>query len=383
MNLFYIKRLSLFFLFIFLAIGCLSINAKKSDLEPDFDNPLVGTKLDKCGIVLPRGALGTWDSGMVEGPSIWFDPNKQQYGMVYVGYQWDTPPKMSYKAVSMPQIGIAWSSDLVHWTKDSRNPVLKASHVAGSTDEYGASAPAMWYENGKYYLFYFGVTGKGYEKGTKTLNVATSTDLVTWQRYAGNPIIKPVETSDPQNSWRSQAIWRPNVLKKGNTYYLFFNASGVVNGKEEERIGYATSSDLLHWTVDDANAPIVSGSGISGAWDASGRAGDPSVYKIGRFWFMSWYGWERDMVLHRGKRVDMLSTRDGLAWTTEAEFPLNWRQYPKNPVLDIGAKNSFDGLHAAKSFIQLANNKHYHFYAAVDTSQSRNIALAMSPRCTE
>lgn len=346
--------------------------------EPNFNHPLVGTRLQKCGIVLPRGAIGSWDAGMVEGPSIWFDEKRKEWGMVYVGYQWDTPPKMNYRAVSMPQIGMAWSKNLKTWRKDERNPILKASGVPGSTDEFGASAPAMWYEDGTYYLFYFGVTGKGYEKGTKTLNVATSQDLSTWQRFERNPIIKP-----EGNGWRSEAIWRPNIIKRDNLYYLFFNASGVVNGKMEERIGYATSTDLLHWTVDDRNSPIVQGSGVSGAWDASGRAGDPSVYKIGKFWFMAWYGWERDLVKHKGISPDKLSTRDGIAWTKDKDFPLKWRQYRLNPVLDAGKWNSLDGLHAAKPFIQLANKKHYHFYVAVDTSQSRNIALAMSPRCKE
>ena len=51
--------------------------------EPNFNDPLVGATLDKCGIVLPRGALGSWDAGMVEGPSIWYDTNRKEWGMSY------------------------------------------------------------------------------------------------------------------------------------------------------------------------------------------------------------------------------------------------------------------------------------------------------------
>ena len=122
------------------------------------------------------------------------------------------------------------------------------------------TGPFVWHEDGRYYLYYIGVTEGGYEGGRKTINLATSTDLYRWERHAGNPVVAPAG-----DGWRRDAAWRPYVVADGGTYYLFFNASGVVDGHEEEYIGHATSTDLMQWTVDDANAPLLTGSRTPGA----------------------------------------------------------------------------------------------------------------------
>jgi len=324
---------------------CLSqIEAPGAATTADTLEILPGSRLVKCGIVLKRGKRGEWDAGMIESPVIWFDENRKRYAMVYTGYDHANTTKLGYAAVSMPQIGLAWSDDLFSWEKDSRNPIFRPSGAPGSPDGSGTAGPFIWFERGTYYLFYFGTTASGYEKGLKTLNLAVSTDLYTWRRYEGNPVISPQGTD-----WRRDAIWHPNITKVGEKYFLFFNASGVVDGINEEYIGYATSADLFHWKVDDANSPLLIGSRNPSAWDASGRTGDPSLYKVGNRWFMAYYSWDRN------------HAQDGLAWTTEAGFPLGWQPYGGNPILRIGEPGSFDDQHAAKPFIFRTKDQHFHF----------------------
>jgi predicted GH43/DUF377 family glycosyl hydrolase len=328
----------------------------KSNIAPP------GSQLVKYGIVLKRGTAGAWDDGMVESPMVWFDEARQRYCMVYTGYAHSSPKKRGYESVSTAQLGFAWSDDLLHWEKDSRNPVFGPSRIEGNSDSAGATGGFIHLEDGKYHLFYIGTTGEGYEKGLKTLNLATSSDLYHWTRYEGNPIIQPAETG-----WRKDAIWHPNIVKVNHTYYLFFNASGIVHGRREEYIGYATSEDLFHWRVDDEHSPLLVGSGNVGAWDATGRAGDPSIYKVDSTWYMAYYSWD-------GKHA-----QDGLAWTTEADFPRGWRMYEKNPILRIGLPGSYDSQHAAKPFIFRTPERHYHFYTAVNDKENREIALAVWP----
>lgn len=320
-----------------------------------------GARLHKCGIVLQRGAEDAWDGAMVESPSVWYDPHHRRYGMMYVGYGYrpDRVGGRGYDVVSRPQLGLAWSGDLVHWEKDPGNPALGPDTADDAPDRAGMTGPFVWYEAGVYYLFYIGVTEEGYEGGRKTLNLATSTDLKRWVRHEGNPIIAPAG-----EGWRRDAIWRPYVVEADGTYYLFFNASGVVDGVEEERIGYATSEDLVHWNVDDAHAPVVAGSGTPGQWDAAGRAGDPSLYRVGETWYMAFYSWDRT------------HAQDGLAWTTAAAFPLGWRMHEQNPVLPVGPPGSFDELHAHKPTVVRASDRHFHFYTAVAGDETREIALA-------
>ena len=333
-------------------------NPRQAGATPD----LPGARLQKCGVVLEPGNAGAWDAGMVESPAIWYDTLRQQYGMVYTGYGRRDLQTTGYESVTQPQIGLAFSDNLFDWEKAAVEPILGASGVPGSPDEAGATGPFIWLEDGTYYLFYIGVTAAGYEKGRKTLNVAFSSDLVYWTRYAGNPIIAPAG-----DGWRRDAIWHPNIVKVDGTYYLFFNASGVVDGVEEERIGYATSTDLLHWEVDDVNSPVMAGSGVQGTWDGSGRAGDPSLFRVEGTWYMAYYSWDRE------------HAQDGLASTSSRQFPLGWRQYSDNPVLRIGAPGTFDAVHAAKPFIFRTAGKHFHFYTAVDERETRTIALAVRP----
>lgn len=342
----------------FLCSSCLFL-----EHDPNLRGPEVpGSHLSKYGIVVPVGPPGAWDSGMVESPVVWYDSSRCEYGMVYTGYASTDSTKRGYNYVTKPQVGLAWSTDLLHWQKDPRSPIFGGSGVAGSPDEEGTSGPFIWRENGTYYLFYFGVTGKGYEKGMKTMQLATSTDLQTWKRHAGNPIVAP-----SGNGWRRDAIWHPNVVKDANRYFLFFNASGIVDGLAEEFIGYATSKDLLHWEVDDDHSPILVGSAAPGSWDASGRAGDPSVFKVGNIWYMAWYSWDKK------------NSADGLAWTSEDQFPLGWQKYSGNPILRIGAPGSYDALHAGKPFVFRTSQRHYHFYTAVALDQLRQIAVAVWP----
>lgn len=336
-------------LLFFLLLSCMSSH-----------HDLPGSRLTKHGIVVPVGRPGEWDSGMVESPVVWFDSSRGKYGMVYTGYGSTDDTKRGYGFVTFPSVGLAWSHNLLTWEKDMRNPIFKGSGVEGTPDAAGATGPFIWLENGTYYLFYFGTTGKGYEKGIKSLNLATSTDLVTWERYKNNPIIAPLGTG-----WRRDAIWHPNIVKDDGRYYLFFNASGVANGLAEEFIGYATSTDLYEWNVDDTNSPIVVGSGKAGMWDATGRAGDPSVYRVGDRWYMAWYSWDRR------------HSADGLAWTTDEEFPLNWRIYEQNPILRVGDAGSFDALHAGKPFVFRTAEQHFHFYTAVALDETRQIAVAI------
>jgi predicted GH43/DUF377 family glycosyl hydrolase len=345
----------------FLVLSILSVLTGEQRSDGPLQDP-PGSRLVKCGIVLPVGGQGEWDAGMVESPVVWYDAERNRYGMVYTGYGRADSSRRGYKYVTGPRIGLAWSDDLRHWVKDPGSPIFGGSGVPGSPDAEGASGPFLWSENGTYYLFYFGVTARGYEKGTKTLNLATSRDLVTWTRYEGNPIIAPAGSG-----WRRDAIWHPNIVKRGDRYYLFFNASGVAGGLTEEFIGYATSDDLFHWEVDDLNSPVLVGSGREGAWDAAGRAGDPSVYRVGNIWYMAWYSWDRK------------NSADGLAWTTEEKFPLGWHVYEKNPVLMVGNPGSYDALHAGKPFIVQATDTHYHFYTAVALDETRQIALAIWP----
>ena len=151
-------------------------------------------------------------------------------------------------------IGHAQSLDLINWE------ILPDALAPGNHGEWDDEATwtGCTYKNGDtYYLFYTGVNEK--EKGlVQRIGVATSKDLIQWDKYSENPIIE----ADPQwyelleeNAWHDQAWRDPWVFEYGGEFHAFITArvnSGTPDGRGV--IAHAVSNDLLTWKVQ---APIT------------------------------------------------------------------------------------------------------------------------------
>ena len=311
----------------------------------------IGANLTKMGILFGVGEVGAFDEKKVESPSVWFDEKLQKWGMVYTGYCDDGSGNIGWGG-----IGLAWSYDLFTWTKDPASPIITKSDVPDTPDFGSITAPFMFYEDGTYYLYYLGNSLPGYEQGEKSLCVATSeTDVYTWTRFASNPIISRNLTD--VNSWYRAAVWHPNIIKTGGLYYNFFNGS---DNTGRETIGYATSVDKINWTV---NPDRILNTGTLEEWD-NGIIGDPYVYKVGRIWYMAYFGADQNFQ----------NLQDGMAWTTEEDFPVGWTKYSNNPVL----RNTlvYERSQAGKPCIILYGGALYHYYYAYSGSFNY-IALAV------
>ncbi len=99
----------------------------------------------------------------------------------------------------------------------------------------------------------------------------TSTDLQHLE-YAG-----PALFSDP-DGWDSHGLWAPHVIRSGDTYFMFY--TGIDGPGSDpytrQRIGLATSSDLMSWTRYPVNR-------------CPGTSGDGCVYGCDESW-TSWGG---------------------------------------------------------------------------------------------
>lgn len=309
-----------------------------------------GYNLTKQGMVIQQGAGGSWKEARVESPMVFWDPRIGQYRMVFLGYS-GTPVSPNEAA-----LGYATSDDLTTWTEYVSNPFFGPTHNPGDPDQHGTSGPFVWLENGTYYLFYIGLTLVGLEQGNKTICLATSTDFVTWTRH-GSVIV-------PSGSgWRSDAVWHPSVVKRNGTYYLFFNATDST--PSHETIGFATSTDLLTWTVDDVNSPVLS-TGTSGQWDDE-RVGDPFLWRIRDTWYMSYYG----------HQVSTDKTQEGYATCPDSTFPLGWTKFSGNPVLHVGSGGTFDDKDAGRTCHFITGQRHYVWYTTDDGSFNIGIASAV------
>jgi beta-fructofuranosidase len=127
--------------------------------------------------------------------------------------------------------GHAISTDLVHW---EHLPIALAP-TPGSPDAHGCWSGCAVDNNGMPTLIY-----SGHRDGRECACLAISQDdLLTWEKYSGNPII----TSPPQNldvvAFRDHCVW-----KEGESWYQIIG-SGItdVGGT----VLLYRSSDLLHW----------------------------------------------------------------------------------------------------------------------------------------
>jgi hypothetical protein len=92
--------------------------------------------------------------------------------------------------------------------------------------------------------------------------------------YAGT--ILPAQAG----AWDAGGMWAPHVIEVERTYYMFYTGVDGIGPGATQRIGLATSNDLVHWERAGVNrCPSTSGDGClyecNEPWTVWGDAGDP------------------------------------------------------------------------------------------------------------
>jgi len=164
-------------------------------------------------------------------PANWLnDPNgviqwQGQYHLFYQYYPEPLPKDFKYW-------GHAVSSDLTHW----QNLPIALAPTPGTPDEGGCWSGCTVDDNGIPTFIY-----SGFRDGIQTPCLARgSADLVTWEKYPGNPIIAAPPPGIDVRNFRDHAVW-----KEGATWYQVVGAR-----KEEGMVGQVLlfrSVDLLNW----------------------------------------------------------------------------------------------------------------------------------------
>jgi predicted GH43/DUF377 family glycosyl hydrolase len=135
-----------------------------------------GVKWDRIGPLdirmtngqpIPEGAFGT--------PTVW--PENDRWYLFYER--------------SDLGVWLAASSDLKLWTNVQDEPVLKPG--PGEYDKDQIALNQIIRRNGRYYAYYHGCTEKGPNRGLWSTSIATSTDLVHWDKYVNNPLLPVAE----------------------------------------------------------------------------------------------------------------------------------------------------------------------------------------------
>ncbi|MCL4793577.1 MAG: family 43 glycosylhydrolase [Bryobacteraceae bacterium] len=110
-------------------------------------------------------------------------------------------------------IGLCWSADLLKW---EIGDICLRPEDGADWENGGLYKPCLIEHRGTYYLFY---NAKNREKRWREqTGVATSTDLKTWRRYEGNPIVR----NGGAGSWDERFASDPCVMLDGRKWLLFY-----------------------------------------------------------------------------------------------------------------------------------------------------------------
>jgi predicted GH43/DUF377 family glycosyl hydrolase len=132
------------------------------------------------GEPLGKGAYGT--------PSIWYED-----GIWYLFYEREDLG-----------IWLAVSTDLTVWTNKQDEPVIKMGPEI--YDQFAVAMDQIIKYNGRYYGYYHATEFKDWHEWTSC--IAMSEDLIHWEKYSGNPIMRENKSS-------------PILVSDGEKYILF------------------------------------------------------------------------------------------------------------------------------------------------------------------
>jgi beta-fructofuranosidase len=170
-------------------------------------------------------------------------------------------------------IGHAVSRDLVSWTT---LPTALEAGPPGAWDGLATWTGSVIEAGGTWYLFYTGIAAGTLER-VQQIGVATSRDLVHWERLGDAPVIAPDPrwyvvndgTGPVNQAWRDPWVFRDPA---GDGYLALITATGLTGPRDGRGvIGHAVSADLLHWEV---RPPIEAPSGF-------GELEVPGVKRVG------------------------------------------------------------------------------------------------------
>ena len=138
------------------------------------------------------------------------------------------------------RLGYAESADGIHFTRRDE-PVL------GPSTEYekdgGVEDPRLVQFGDTYYLTY-----TGYNKKDAQLCLATSKDLIHWDRKG---VIIPANKGNWNVKWTKSGAIVPEKI--GGKYWMYFLGTTPDN---KDQTGLASSTDLLHWT-EATQVPVL------------------------------------------------------------------------------------------------------------------------------
>jgi hypothetical protein len=230
------------------------------------------------GAVLVAGPQGSFDSWGVCTPHVHYDGNI--FRMWYSGGS--VPPHYHGEYAA---IGLATSTDGIHWERANGGKPVLVPGPAGAFDEAQLLGPCLLYENGLWRMWYCALMTPRNPKPEHwqgrfpadwdpriRIGLATSRDGINWERQNdGNPVLDlgPIGSTDELQ------VMHPTVVRAADdSYRMWYAANAFV---VPHTVAMATSPDGVAWTKYRGGEPVR---GLG--WYVTG----PAVVRIGDEYLM-------------------------------------------------------------------------------------------------
>jgi len=144
-----------------------------------------------------------WEKKALMCPHVIWDENGKIFRMWYSGGEQYEPDA----------IGYATSEDGLHWNKYAGNPVFHNDSL-NEWEQAKVTACQVIQRKNDFLMFYIGFKNIDYAQ----IGMARSKDGIgNWERYQGNPIIKP------GTDWDSSAVYKPFAIESDGRWLLYYN----------------------------------------------------------------------------------------------------------------------------------------------------------------
>lgn len=183
-------------------------------------------RLSESPIISPRG--DGWESAGTFNPAV-----IERDGKIVMLYR-------AQDKAGTSRLGYAESTDGLHFTRRDE-PVLSPS--ADYEKDGGVEDPRLVQFGETYYLTY-----TGYNKKDAQLCLATSQDLVHWERKG---VILPAYKGHWNVRWTKSGAIVPEKIN--GKYWMYFLGTSSDN---KDQTGLAYSTDLMHWT-EATDSPVL------------------------------------------------------------------------------------------------------------------------------
>lgn len=144
------------------------------------------------------------------------------------------------------------------------------------TGDLGAHDPTLFRDGKTYYVFSTGLIQTEDNPGGILMRRSTGGLSGPWETVGSVPVPEWVK-----GNYKTAHLWAPNVVKKGDTYHLYYAASEF--GKNHSAIGLATST-----TPGDPDSWKDHGPVLKSEPGDDHNAIDPQVFQDGGQWWITW-----------------------------------------------------------------------------------------------